>query len=734
MRSACLFVALFLLTTIAITPGTQAQTQTSQNVTLYARSDHGSHSLSAAAPTGPQQSEDVGTTLNFTLNPPLGGNLQISGAIFVTVFLHAGALVSGTLHVQVVELKSTGEQVPIPGATIDSPISLDITTHPFNSGVGIINYEFKRGSSIQLQVRANVRPPYPSPFFTPIIVWNAPGLLTSLTLPAVQTAKANLTVTSDLPHFGRIFSTVSSTGRAQTTIAVNVTDPIGLYRFTGSTISLSAQNGTSVQLKPTVAAISNYSAIYSQTAQLSQGHWVISLRTSDASGNTYTFDTSVWVTPFYDVKFYVTDSSTRPVMNASMVVTFQTDGKWTGVTNATGFTTMSLPASDIVGPLNLTVIWNKVQIEQSTGITTAPSQMIRIIIPIYDVTIRLTTNGFPLPYTRVWLVQGIAIVAQGSTGLDGTVAFTSIPAGNYTFLTYFLTNQYQEQFNVKTNAIHDVDVPLPYRNEIVILLIALVGSCATIVATRRGSRVYPHDFSHFDKLTMGGLPDSCFTLIAGNSGSGKSVLLESLAAEHMKKGQGSVYIINTEYPSKIRESMITLGMPITEVMKDEKLLFIDSYSAVGGTPSKEDYSVSSHTDLTGLGMKISKCIEQLGPSTDVFFDSIMPLLTVLRVDYLMNFLQSVAAKVKANGGKLIVTVGTGIEKNDLVKLEEASDCIIETQLQESRKGQNRRLRIRKLRGKAYNDKWVNFRIETGKGIVFLTRTRSEVKNTPQIQS
>lgn len=140
---------------------------------------------------------------------------------------------------------------------------------------------------------------------------------------------------------------------------------------------------------------------------------------------------------------------------------------------------------------------------------------------------------------------------------------------------------------------------------------------------------------------------------------------------------------------------------------------------------KEERYVTSHTDLTSLGLEISKCLESAGPGTDVYLDSLTPLANVLRMDYLLNFLQSIAAKVKANDGRLCVTIGAGIEKSGLTKLEEASDCVIETQLQESGKGQRKRLRIRKLRDRPYDDKWVRFRVEAGKGIVFLTRTKPE---------
>jgi KaiC/GvpD/RAD55 family RecA-like ATPase len=162
------------------------------------------------------------------------------------------------------------------------------------------------------------------------------------------------------------------------------------------------------------------------------------------------------------------------------------------------------------------------------------------------------------------------------------------------------------------------------------------------------------------------------------------------------------------------------------------LLFIDAYSAVGGGASSEEFSVTSHTDLTTLSLNISKCLQATGPETDVYMDSLNPLITVLRIDYVTDFLQSVAAKVKANDGRFCITVGTGIEAHDLSRLEETADCVIETQLQETRGGQRRRLRIKKMRGKPYIDRWTWFRVEQGQGIVFLTHTKPTNQNAPAI--
>jgi KaiC/GvpD/RAD55 family RecA-like ATPase len=317
-----------------------------------------------------------------------------------------------------------------------------------------------------------------------------------------------------------------------------------------------------------------------------------------------------------------------------------------------------------------------------------------------------------------------------STGYDGTAKFTNIPAGYYTVRVDYLLTTYQTSLHVDENGLMIVSVPFPHRTITIAASIAIIAIASVVLARRRHSKLYPTNFNYFAELTHGGLPEACFAIISGNSGSGKTVLLNSLAAEHLASGS-SIYITNTEYPDKIRDSMMSLGVGKASDVKDPtRLIFIDAYSAVGGSSSTEEFSVNSHTDLTNLGLNISKCLQAAGSGADVYMDSLNPLVTVLRIDYVINFLQTVAARVKANNGRLCVTVGAGIDTHDMTKLEESADCVIETHLQESGGGQMRRLRIKKVRGKPYIDRWTRFRVEQGKGIVFLTRKKPT--NPPEL--
>jgi KaiC/GvpD/RAD55 family RecA-like ATPase len=165
--------------------------------------------------------------------------------------------------------------------------------------------------------------------------------------------------------------------------------------------------------------------------------------------------------------------------------------------------------------------------------------------------------------------------------------------------------------------------------------------------------------------------------------------------------------------------MKSMGVDTSDHENQGRLIFVDSYSSLSGAASKEKRSTGSITDLTGLGILITRSIEEIGGIVDVYFDALTPLFAALKPDYVLTFLQSVGARVKGYNGGLCAIIGTTVEKETLTRVEEVSDCVIETQLSEGRNRQRRRLRVKKLRGHPYNDAWTRFRI-TEEGITFHT--------------
>ncbi len=712
MRLRIIILTSLILLPLLLVPRAQAQTN-AQYVILYAHGYGRSAILTALPQSNAQKAADLTNGLDFKLSPVLGQDLQIQGALTFNLYLRASGPFEGTVGVQLAEVTPGGLQTLVPGAKVDTLIYLNMATIPVTLGVGpAIEYNFHAGSTILLHIGIVQT----AGTGKPLLVWDDASAATSVKIPTLDPANAEIKYFGER-SFGEIFEAGSNGTRA---IHVNatLTDTIGIYRFSSAILRLTAENGSSVEVPMNPRNATDYSTTYTVASSFGQGQWQVSLLLVDSSGNGYSFTQPFWVTRFYPVSIIVLASDGSSLPNATLAVGFDAESFWSSVTNATGWGTLSLPSTQVVGPLNLTVSWLGTQ--SLFPLEVPGPKTLTIQLTVYSTSIRVTLLNIPLPLANVSLYQ-IGKVQQMSTGIDGTAKFRNIPAGDYVVRVDYLLNTYQTSLHIDQNETIVVPVPFPHRTITTVALIAIIALASVVLVRRKRGKLYPTNFNYFGELTHGGLPEACFVVIAGNSGSGKTVLLNCFAAEHLASGT-SVYITNTEYPDKIRDSMIRLGVGNASDVKDSKrLIFIDAYSAVGGGASTEEFSVNSHTDLTNLGLSISKCLQVAGNRADVYLDSLNPLITALRIDYVINFLQTVAARVKANNGRLCITVGAGIEARDMTKLEESADCVIETQLHESGAGQRRRLRIKKLRGKPYNDRWAQFRVEEDKGIIFLTR-------------
>jgi len=599
---------------------------------------------------------------------------------------------------------------------VQTPIYLNTATILVTLGVGPqINYQFSAESSILLHIMINES----TGNAQPLLVWDDPSAATSIRLPTVSAVTPDLSYLGK-KNFGGIFQ-AQANGTSRVRVNATFSDAIGIYRFNSAILQFTSANGTTTSLPLNLKNSTDYSVSSLVPSTFDEGQWQVSLLLHDSSGNNYTFTRSLVVSPFYPVSIEVFDSDGSTLSNATLSVGIDAQWFWSSITNGTGWGAFMLPSSNLVGPLNMTVSWSGTRSLFPLEVTRPAT--VSVQLTVYAANIKITLLNLPVPLARVTLYQ-TGQVGQNMTGVDGLARFGKLPAGDYTITVEYLLATYQTSVHLSQSGIVTVPVPFPHHTITTLLGVVAIALGSVVVFRRKRGKLYPAGFGYFNELTHGGLPEACFTVIAGNSGSGKTVLLNSLAAEHLTSGV-SIYVTNTEYPDKVRENMMTLGAAPEGIVKDSRrLICIDAYTALGGGTSTEEFSVNSHTDLTHMGMIISKSLQTAGNDADVYIDSLNPLINVLRIDYLINFLQTMAARVKANNGRLCVTVGTGIEGRDLTKLEESADCVIETQLQESGGGQRRRLRIKKVRGKPYSDRWTRFRVEEGKGIIFLTHKKN----------
>ncbi len=433
---------------------------------------------------------------------------------------------------------------------------------------------------------------------------------------------------------------------------------------------------------------------------------------------------------FFNLQVRTVDSENRILKSAEVYVLLGPERAWAGRTNSSGWARALLASSEKVGPYSVSVYWNETLVASVGGVNLLRDMELVLTCEIYDLTVFFFDSlGQPLEEAIVDVSKDSSIVFSLNTGSGGNLSLVRIPKGAYDLNVNY--NATVLGFTLQNHASYSIDVSGPGGKEIktsflsqsslnwllILLLIPVVTS--GLFVAKRSRRLKPLSFEYFNKLVPEGIPASSVIMVSGSPGSGKTVFLEHMVDQSRRMNRSCIFITNTDFPSKIRKNMVDLGLGGSP-KDDARLVFIDCYSGAAGQPSTEEHFVSSPTDLTSLGVKISICLGSLGGETDVFFDSLAPLFTMLKPDFIVTFIHSIGAKVKGANGRFFFTVGAGVDEEVLTKLEGTSDGVIEFETYEEKGVQRRRLRVKKMRGR-YVDKWVQFSVEVGKGLVFYAR-------------
>jgi len=434
---------------------------------------------------------------------------------------------------------------------------------------------------------------------------------------------------------------------------------------------------------------------------------------------------------FFNLQVRTVDAENRILKDADVYVLLGSERVWAGKTNSSGWVKALLASSEKVGPYSVSVYWNETLVASAGDINLLSDREVALTCEVYDLTVLfIDFFGQPLTGAIVEVSKDSSVFVREATGSRGNLSLVRMPKGVYRLDVNYNTSIVG--LTLRNHASHSLDVSgsggkeiktsflsQSSSNWILVLVVILVGTAGLLVV-KRSRRLRPLPFEYFNTLVPEGVPTSSVIMVSGSPGSGKTVLLEHLVDGSLRVNRSCVFITNTDFPSKIRSSMAELGIGSKSSGNQGALVFIDCYSGTAGVPSTEEHYVSSPTDLTALGVKISICLESLGSNTDVFLDSLAPLFTIFKPDFIVAFVHSIGAKVKGANGRFFFTVGPGVEEEVLVKLEGTSDGVIEIETYEEKGLQRRRLRVKKMRG-IYVDKWVQFSIEPGKGMVFYAR-------------
>jgi circadian clock protein KaiC len=110
-----------------------------------------------------------------------------------------------------------------------------------------------------------------------------------------------------------------------------------------------------------------------------------------------------------------------------------------------------------------------------------------------------------------------------------------------------------------------------------------------------------------DVLTLGGIPEGRSTLIAGKSGTGKTVIGLQVATNLARQGTPTIIVAIEESAEDLTDSGDTLGLGISKLVRSGALTFADITRPMDGPTL-----VSGEYDLSGLMHRLQAMVQQTG--------------------------------------------------------------------------------------------------------------------------
>src|SRR6202000_1256926 len=232
----------------------------------------------------------------------------------------------------------------------------------------------------------------------------------------------------------------------------------------------------------------------------------------------------------------------------------------------------------------------------------------------------------------------------------------------------------------------------------------------------------PTGISGLDEITGGGLPTGRPTLIAGEAGSGKTLMsLEFIVKGALDYNEPGVFVAFEEKTDELAMNVASLGFDLEELQKD-KLIKLDHVHI-----EKSEIEETGEYDLDGLFIRLGYAIDSIGAKR-VVLDTIENLFSGLNNQAVLRAeLRRLFHWLKEKGVTAIITAEKGDGKLTRQGLEEyVSDCVILLDHRVINQISTRRLRIIKYRGSVHGTNEYPFLIdEDGISVLPVTSLRLE---------
>jgi len=230
----------------------------------------------------------------------------------------------------------------------------------------------------------------------------------------------------------------------------------------------------------------------------------------------------------------------------------------------------------------------------------------------------------------------------------------------------------------------------------------------------------------FDLISQGGLPKGRTTLVAGTSGSAKTIFaIQFLAGGIHHAEEAGVFVTFEEPPEDIRRNVLGLGWDVEAWEKDGRWAFVDA----SPQPTDQPVVVGDY-DLGALIARIEHAIKKVGAKR-VSLDSLGAIFSRFAdANLVRSELFRIALALKQMGVTAVMTAERTQEYGEIgrFRVEEfvADNVIIMRNVLEDEK-RRRTVEILKFRGTTHQKGEYPFTILPGEGIVVIPLSGMELK-------
>lgn len=232
----------------------------------------------------------------------------------------------------------------------------------------------------------------------------------------------------------------------------------------------------------------------------------------------------------------------------------------------------------------------------------------------------------------------------------------------------------------------------------------------------------PSGIPGLDHVTGGGLPAGEVTLLAGATGTGKTVLVgQFLAAGITEHGEAGVFVSLTEMPAKVRRFMATFGWDVVAWEAAGTWAFVD-----GSLSGQHETVVGDDLDFTPLVARAAAAIQQVGAKR-VVVDSLSHLLFRLGdAERIRSQVHRLISSFDELGVTTIITVERDVDDGSFGVAEFVADniVILRNVLVEERR--RRTLETLKLRGAPHRTGEFPFAILPDQGAAVVALSKLEL--------